>query len=86
MRRPHAARLAVLCAEDGATNQIILRELLGDMGHAVTIAEDGSGAGALAAHDYDLVIMDGRMPRLDGLATLQRLRAGQMACATPTCQ
>jgi CheY-like chemotaxis protein len=78
MRRPHAARLAVLCAEDGATNQIILRELLGDMGHAVTIAEDGIAAlELLAAHDYDLVIMDGRMPRLDGLATLQRLRAGQ---------
>jgi signal transduction histidine kinase/CheY-like chemotaxis protein len=78
IRRPHAARLAVLCAEDGTTNQIILRELLGDMGHSVTIAEDGQAAlEQLAARDYDLVIMDGRMPRLDGLAALQRLRAGQ---------
>jgi signal transduction histidine kinase/FixJ family two-component response regulator/HPt (histidine-containing phosphotransfer) domain-containing protein len=75
---PHRARLAVLCAEDGSTNQIILRELLGGMGHTVTIAEDGVAALAeLAAADYDLVIMDSRMPRMDGLSALQRLRAGR---------
>lgn len=77
LHRPHAARLAVLCAEDGSTNQIILRELLGNMGHSITIAEDGQAAlEQLAANDYDLVIMDGRMPRMDGLAAVQRLRAG----------
>ncbi|NGZ88130.1 ATP-binding protein [Duganella aceris] len=77
LRRPHPARLVVLCAEDGSTNQIILRELLGDMGHTVTIAEDGVVAlEELAARDYDLVIMDGRMPRMDGLAALRRLRGG----------
>ncbi|MPQ55807.1 ATP-binding protein [Duganella sp. FT27W] len=76
-RTPHGARLAVLCAEDGSTNQIILRELLGEMGHAITIAEDGVAAlEQLAARDYDLVIMDGRMPRMDGIAALRRLRAG----------
>jgi CheY-like chemotaxis protein len=76
-RRPHAASLAILCAEDGSTNQIILRELLGEMGHVITLAEDGRAAlDALAANDYDLVIMDGRMPRMDGIAALQRLRAG----------
>lgn len=76
-RRPHAGRLSVLCAEDGSTNQLILRELLTHMGHAVTIVEDGLLAlEALAARDYDLVIMDGRMPRMDGIAAVQRLRAG----------
>ncbi|MRW90665.1 response regulator [Duganella sp. FT80W] len=77
LRRPHAARLAVLCAEDGSTNQIILRELLELMGHHITIVEDGLAAlEELAARDYDLVIMDGRMPRMDGVTALQRLRAG----------
>lgn len=76
-RRPHAARLAVLCAEDGMTNQIILRELLSHMGHVITIVEDGLEAlEALAARDYDLVIMDGRMPRMDGIEAVQKLRAG----------
>jgi signal transduction histidine kinase/CheY-like chemotaxis protein len=75
--RPHQASLAVLCAEDGSINQLILRELLGFMGHTITIVEDGVEAlAALAARDYDLVIMDDRMPRMDGHAALQRLRAG----------
>ncbi|MET0320760.1 MAG: ATP-binding protein, partial [Duganella sp.] len=83
-RRPHTARLAVLCAEDGSTNQIILRELLGEMGHAVTIAPDGQAAlEQLAAQDYDLVIMDGRMPRMDGMAALLRLRAGMDGVRDP---
>ncbi|MET0267012.1 MAG: ATP-binding protein [Duganella sp.] len=77
LRRPHAASLAVLCAEDGITNQIILRELLSHMGHVITMVEDGLEAlEALAARDYDLVIMDGRMPRMDGIEAVQKLRAG----------
>jgi signal transduction histidine kinase/CheY-like chemotaxis protein len=74
---PHRASLAVLCAEDGSINQLILRELLGYMGHTITIVEDGVAAlEALAARDYDLLIMDDRMPRMDGYEALQRLRAG----------
>jgi CheY-like chemotaxis protein len=54
-----------------------LTELLSNMGHTLTIVEDGLAAlEELAARDYDLVIMDGRMPRMDGMAALQRLRAG----------
>ncbi len=83
-RAPHAAHLQVLCAEDGSTNQIILRELLGEMGHAVTIAEDGAAALArLAERDFDLVIMDSRMPRMDGIAALRLLRAGAAGVRQP---
>lgn len=83
-RAPHAVRLQVLCAEDGSTNQIILRELLGEMGHAVTIAEDGAAALArLAERDFDLVIMDSRMPRMDGIAALRLLRAGAAGVRQP---
>jgi len=84
LRAPHATRLRVLCAEDGSTNQIILRELLTGMGHAVTIAEDGAAALAqLAAQDFDLVIMDSRMPRMDGIAALRLLRAGAGSVRQP---
>ncbi|KQZ39974.1 ATP-binding protein [Duganella sp. Root1480D1] len=83
-RAPHAMRLQVLCAEDGSTNQIILRELLDEMGHAVTIAEDGAAALArLAERDFDLVIMDSRMPRMDGIAALRLLRAGAAGVRQP---
>ncbi|WP_051293694.1 ATP-binding protein [Pseudoduganella violaceinigra] len=81
---PHAARLEILCAEDGSTNQIILRELLSDMGHGVTIAEDGAAAlQQLAQRDFDLVIMDSRMPRMDGIAALRLLRAGAYGVRQP---
>jgi len=84
VREAHAARLSILCAEDGSTNQIILRELLGDMGHTVTIAEDGLAAlERLAQHDYDIVIMDSRMPRMDGIAALRQLRAGANGVRNP---
>lgn len=83
-RAAHGVSLAILCAEDGSTNQIILRELLAGMGHAVTIAEDGVAALAqLAAHDFDLVIMDSRMPRMDGIAALRLLRAGTGGVRNP---
>jgi len=81
---PHAVRLAILCAEDGSTNQIILRELLAEMGHVVTIAEDGAAAlEQLAQRDFDLVIMDSRMPRMDGIAALRLLRSGAMGVRQP---
>jgi signal transduction histidine kinase/DNA-binding NarL/FixJ family response regulator len=80
----HAASLAILCAEDGSTNQIILRELLGDMGHSVTIAEDGLAAlEHLAQSHFDMVIMDSRMPRMDGIAALRLLRAGAHGVRNP---
>jgi CheY-like chemotaxis protein len=77
LSRPHGARLHVLCAEDGHTNQIILRELLENMGHTMAMAEDGQAAlEELARNDYDLLILDSRMPRMDGLTALRQLRAG----------
>jgi len=73
----HSHSLNILCAEDGATNQIIIRELVQAMGHRIDIAEDGVAAlAALADNDYDLVLMDSRMPRMDGLAALRLIRQG----------
>jgi PAS domain S-box-containing protein len=79
-RARHAYRLRVLCAEDGPTNQLIIRTLLEHMGHEVEIAEDGIEAlQALATRDFDLVLMDGRMPRMDGEETALAIRAGGAA-------
>ena len=73
----HAWQLAILCAEDGATNQIIVRDLVESMGHTIDIVENGKQAlAALASHDYDLVLMDSRMPEMDGMEALRLLREG----------
>ncbi|WP_229451953.1 two-component regulator propeller domain-containing protein [Massilia niastensis] len=76
-RAPHSHRLKVLCAEDFPTNQIIARLMLEEMGHEVDIVENGAEAVAACARTrYDLVLMDGRMPEMDGATATRLIRAG----------
>ncbi|HEX7889918.1 MAG TPA: ATP-binding protein [Ramlibacter sp.] len=67
----------VLVAEDNETNQVVIRGLLAQAGyHEVTVVGDGQEAvEAAEAEDYDLVLMDCRMPRVDGYEASRRLRA-----------
>lgn len=67
----------VLVAEDNETNQVVIRGLLAQAGyHEVTVVGDGREAvDAAEADDYDLVLMDCRMPRVDGYEASRRLRA-----------
>lgn len=76
----HTHRLRILCAEDGPTHQIIIRSILEDMGHQVEIAEDGLAAlKLLSEREFDLVLMDGRMPRMNGEEAARCIRAGGLA-------
>jgi signal transduction histidine kinase/HPt (histidine-containing phosphotransfer) domain-containing protein/AmiR/NasT family two-component response regulator len=73
----HAYRLRILCAEDVRTNQIIISTLLENMGHDIRIVENGLQAlHALSTAAYDLVLMDGRMPMMDGEQATRLIRAG----------
>ncbi|MGZ8316171.1 MAG: two-component regulator propeller domain-containing protein [Telluria sp.] len=81
-REPHSHRLNVLCAEDFPTNQIIVRTMLEDLGHRATVVANGLLAvEACARTSYDLVLMDGRMPELDGASATRLIRAGGAADA-----
>jgi CheY-like chemotaxis protein len=76
-REPHTHRLRVLCAEDYPTNQIIVRMLLEELGHQVDVVENGKLAVAACARTrYDLILMDGRMPEMDGASATRLIRAG----------
>jgi signal transduction histidine kinase/ligand-binding sensor domain-containing protein/CheY-like chemotaxis protein/HPt (histidine-containing phosphotransfer) domain-containing protein len=76
-REPHTHKLKVLCAEDFSTNQIIIRTMLEELGHEVDIADNGRLAlAACARKRYDLVLMDGRMPEMDGATAARAIRAG----------
>jgi signal transduction histidine kinase/DNA-binding NarL/FixJ family response regulator len=67
VRARHSHQLHILCAEDVRTNQIIIGALLEAMGHQVHMVENGVEVlEALAGADFDMVLMDGRMPLMDG--------------------
>lgn len=72
---PSKRAMRVLVAEDDALNAAMLRAILEQLGHQVVHAQNGKRAVELAtAVDFDLVMLDGRMPGLDGAHTAAALR------------
>ena len=68
----------VLVVDDNAGNRELVRSVLEAVGVEVAEAEDGEqGVAAAAAAPYDAILMDLRMPRLDGVSAAQRIRAEQ---------
>jgi len=66
----------ILVADDEEGIRLYLREVLTFNGHDVVAAEDGQEA--LEEHErqsFDLLLTDLRMPRLDGMALLRRVRS-----------
>ncbi|MFS2112445.1 ATP-binding protein [Sphingomonas sp. Sphisp140] len=84
-RAVHA--LNVLVAEDHDVNQLLMQEMLGRLGHDVTIVTDGAAAlEAVTTADggerpFDLVLMDMQMPVLDGIGAARAIRGAGIAAA-----
>ncbi|MBL8543751.1 MAG: response regulator [Hyphomonadaceae bacterium] len=75
--QPKLAGLRVLLAEDNPINALLARTLLTREGCIVTAVQDGEEAITVAsAGRYDLLLLDIRMPRIDGLEAAARIRAG----------
>ena len=71
-----SGKLRVLVAEDNATNRLVVMRMLERLGHHVDTVENGRAAvEAMAAAQYDLVLMDVMMPEMDGLAATAAIRA-----------
>ena len=74
-----AAGLKLLVAEDCLANQLVLRELLRDTNHELEFVEDGARAvERCLAEGFDLVLMDIRMPELDGYSATAQIRAREL--------
>ncbi len=65
----------ILVVEDDAKTAATVRLYLEDAGHAVTVVTDGeSGLRAARSGDFDLVVLDIMLPRLDGTDVCRKLR------------
>lgn len=67
--------MRILLVEDSAFNRMVVRSMLGGMDVVLHEAEHGADAIAqLCAQDYDIILLDLRMPVMDGYAFMDALR------------
>jgi DNA-binding NtrC family response regulator len=64
----------ILLIDDDRNLREVVRYILAEAGHEVTLAADGAEGLELLANEPDLVVSDIRMPRIDGMEVLRRVR------------
>lgn len=70
------ARLRILVAEDDPANRFFIESILARAGFEVHVAVSGCEAlDRIRAQDYDLILLDIVLPRVDGLEVLKRVRS-----------
>jgi CheY-like chemotaxis protein len=68
-------RLTILIAEDNAINQRVALRLLELLGYRADVASSGQEVLTALKHQcYDVILMDMRMPELDGIDTTRQIR------------
>ncbi len=75
-------QLSILVAEDNEVNQKLIRTLLENRGHRVTLVGNGQEAvDRCRDSSFDLILMDVQMPVLGGIEATRRIR--EMGAQTP---
>ncbi len=75
--QPESSQARILVAEDNPINQLVVLELIKRIGyHDVSVVDNGQEAvDAAQKGHFDLILMDCRMPVLDGYAATEKIRA-----------
>jgi len=69
------SNLKILVAEDNPVNQQVAMKMLTKLGHNVTLAKNGIQAvTAVTTGGFDLVLMDGSMPEMDGFKATKAIK------------
>ncbi len=78
------SRKRILVVDDSLTVRELQRKLLGNRGYDVAVAVDGmDGWNALRSEDFDLLITDIDMPRMDGIELVTLVRRDQRLQSLP---
>ena len=73
---PTTTKLRILLAEDQPVNQKLMRAVMEQLGHDLTIANNGVEAvKAPRTSTFDLILMDIQMPELDGILATKIIRS-----------
>jgi len=68
-------KLNILIVEDGQSQRMILRDFLVKEGYTVEEAESGEkGVAAVKAGHFDLLLLDYKMPGMNGLEVLEEVK------------
>lgn len=75
-RMDRVRNMKILVVDDERAIRNSLKEILGDEGYDVDIAEDGATAVGMAEKErYDVIFCDIKMPNMEGTEVLEKLRA-----------
>ena len=80
----HDRKLSVMVVEDSITTRTLLQNILGVAGYNVVTAVDGLDAfSKLKSSDFDIVVSDVEMPRMNGFDLTARIRADKRLAELP---
>lgn len=79
-----AKRKSILVAEDSITSRMLLKNILESAGYQVKTTVDGVDAlTTLKTEDFDLVVSDVEMPRMNGFDLTAKIRGDKKLAETP---
>jgi signal transduction histidine kinase len=78
------SQACILVVDDDLKNRMAMEALLESSGHSVVLAESGEEAlRRTLEQDFAVILMDARMPGVDGFATARAIREGERSRSTP---